>query len=92
MNRGLVIGGHQSPQIRKVSQKISGVAEGDLLLAMKISVAPMLHKCTTELELLSIAMEMATATQRAEKKRALGLGGSLPRAPDLPSPFVSMRR
>ena len=25
-------------------------------------------------------------------KRALGLGGSLTRAPDLPSPFVSMRR
>jgi hypothetical protein len=40
------------------------------------------------MEFLSIAMEMATATQRAEKKRALGLGVSLPRGS---RPAVALR-
>jgi hypothetical protein len=66
---------------------------GDLLLVMKISVAAMLQKNTTKMELRSIVMEMPTATQRAPKrKEPWGLGVSLTRALDLPSPFVSMRR
>jgi hypothetical protein len=53
------------------------------------NVALQQHK----MELLSIVMEMPTSTQRAPKrKEPWGLGVSLTRAFDLPSPFISMRR